>query len=152
MNYQDIKTLKGQVEYCLRAYPETRNSDITLTIQIWREFYPERMRKLGERMAVELKDLYDLPREDNVKRARAYFQNDKKLYLPTELSIAKRRGILEDEWRVAMGYPTKATTDTPAPSWTPPSEKKHQAHCRATLGYVCSCIKKNIIVEQNTLL
>ena len=118
INYRQIKTLKGQVEHCLKNYPDTRNSDITLTIQIWREFYPEKV--IGE--AVALKDLYELPREDNVKRARAYFQNDKKLYWPTSLEIAKKRGILEDEWRVAMGYPTKATTGTPQPQYTPPSE------------------------------
>ena len=113
------------VEYCLRAYPDTRNSDITLTIQIWRQFFVSRIQYLGEggtRECVQLKDLYDLPREDNVKRARAYFQNDRRLYLPTSEAVAKARGINIDEWRVAMGYPTKQTTGTEKPSWTPPSE------------------------------
>ena len=67
-------------------------------------------------------DLYWLPREDNVKRVRAFWQNDKKKFLPTVLEVAIARRINEDEWRVAMGYPTKATTGTPTPSWTPVSE------------------------------
>lgn len=122
MEYNQIKTLKKQVEHCLRQYPLTRNSDITLTIQIWRVFYPRHIYTgVGTDDMVKLGDLYHLPREDNVKRARAYIQNERKMYLPTDLKVALKRGILEDEWRVATGYPTKATAGTEKPSWTPPS-------------------------------
>lgn len=123
MEYKEIKTLKKQVEHCLREFPETRNSDIALTISVWQLFFPQFLFREGENSySVPLKNLYELPREDNVKRIRAYFQNDKNLYLPTVWEIARKRGILEDEWRVAMGYPIKETTGTVAPSFTPPSE------------------------------
>ena len=103
----------------LREVPATRNSDITLTIEIWKRFFPNRIK---DARYILIADLYELPREDNVKRARAYFQNTKKVYLPTDWAIAKRRGILEDEWRVALDFPTKETTGKKNPSWTPPSE------------------------------
>lgn len=125
MSYRNIKNLKQAVGDMLKENPATRNSDITLMIEIWRKHFPQRIKRgsTGEE-GVWLKDLYDLPREDNVKRVRAYWQNDKKLYLPTEESVAKVRGINMDEWRVAMGYPTKSTAGTEKPSWTPPSEQK----------------------------
>lgn len=130
MSYDAIKTLKGMVESVLADTPETRNSDIALTIAIWRRFFPSLVRQekhhdgrtysLGEEY-VRVKDLFELPREDNVKRVRAMFQNEKKLYLPTSWEVAKGRGLEEDEWRVAMGYPTKETAGTGEPSFTPPS-------------------------------
>lgn len=112
------------VEQVLKDMPEARNSDITLMCEVWQRFYPLKVKcgASGEK-GVWLKDLYELPREDNIKRVRAQFQNDKGLYLPTEWRIAKQRGINEDEWRVSLGYPTKQTTGTPVPSWTPPSEQ-----------------------------
>lgn len=131
MNYKEIKTLKGQVKYCLEEYPETRNSDITLTIAIWKVFFPQHLFKVdglretdGVQQAILLKNLFELPREDNIKRVRAHFQNDKKILLPTVWEVAKGRGIAEDEWRVAMGYPTRITSGTETPSWVPPSEVK----------------------------
>lgn len=122
MSYRVIKNLKQAIHDILRDVPETRNSDITLMLEVWRRYYPTRIKRgsTGEE-GVWLKDLYDLPREDNIKRVRAYWQNTKKMYLPTEWLIAKARGIEQDEWRVAMGYPTKDSARTPTPSWTPPS-------------------------------
>ena len=100
--------LKTQVEYCLRNFPETRNSDITLTIKVWRRFHISKTIG-GEGMAIHLSELYELPREDNIKRIRADF-NSKKMYYPTDWEIAKRRGIEENKWRVTLGYPTKEET------------------------------------------
>lgn len=111
------------VESVLSDTPAARNSDIALTIEVWKRFYPQRMRARDGRSYVALDDLYDLPREDNVKRTRAYLQNVRKLYLPTDAKVARARGINEDEWRVAMGYPTVSTAGTVAPSWKPPSER-----------------------------
>ena len=100
--------LKSQVEYCLREIPETRNSDITLMIEIWKRYFPSKM-KMGAtgEMGVWLKDLYELPRDDNVKRIRAHFQNDLNKYLPSDQKIVKQRRINENKWRVFMGYPPK---------------------------------------------
>lgn len=123
MSYENIKTLKGQVESVLQDIPETRNSDIALTIEIWRRFFPDKIRTLdgGAVEYVSLGSLYSLPREDNVKRVRAMFQNVQKKYLPTKWEVAKARGIEEDEWRTALGYPTKESTGTGDPSYEPPS-------------------------------
>ena len=90
-------------------FPETRNSDVTLTIAIWKEYFPERIKREMSSGAdcVELKALYDLPREDGVKRYRAHFQNDLNLYLPTSLEVALQRKINEERWREAMGSSTE---------------------------------------------
>jgi len=104
-----VKNLKEKVKHCLEKYPETRNSDIKLTNAIWYEYYRNKLfldyrdNSSGD-LAVRLKDLYNLPREDEIKRIRAYFQNDKKLYLPTSWEVARRRKWKEEEWRSIMGY------------------------------------------------
>lgn len=101
------------VETILRNVPESRNSDITLMIEIWKKYYPQRLKetKTGE-LGVYLKDLYDLPREDGVKRIRASFNHEGK-YFPTDWKVAKGRGIKEDVWRQELGYPAKADTANP---------------------------------------
>lgn len=104
MTISEIKKLKDKVEYCLREHPETRNSDIRLTHQIWATFHPRDLLRVNGQWMVSLKAMYELPREDNVKRVRAKFQNEENKYLPTDLDIALKRGILEDVWREAMGY------------------------------------------------
>ena len=124
MDYRQIKTLKEQVKYVLEHNAETRNSDITLTIEVWKTFQPYLIGFNGQQRYIALEALYDLPREDNIKRIRAHFQNVKKRFLPTELSVALKRGITEDEWRVSMGYPTKESAGTENPSWRPPSLTK----------------------------
>lgn len=101
------------VETILRNMPETRNSDITLMIEIWKRYFPQKIKKgaSGEE-GVWLRDLYDLPREDSIKRARAALNAEGK-YFPTDWEVAKARGIKEDEWRVTLGYPAKADTVHP---------------------------------------
>jgi len=54
---------------------------------------------------IELKNLFDLPREDNIKRIRATIQNYEGRYLPTSWEVAKKRGIEENKWRSFIGYP-----------------------------------------------
>lgn len=49
-------------------------------------------------------DLYELPKEDNVKRIRATIQNQKNQFLPTDEVIRKKRQIKEEEWRKYLGY------------------------------------------------
>lgn len=107
------KPLKTMVEEVLRNIPETRNSDIALMIEIWRRYFPQRIKKgqSGEE-GVWLRDLYDLPREDNVKRVRAKLNHEGK-YFPTDWKVAKARGIKEDVWRQELGYPAKADTVKP---------------------------------------
>lgn len=96
--------LKKQVTDILRDVPESRNSDITLMIEIWKKFFPQFIKKgaSGEH-GIWLQDLYKLPREDNVKRLRAHTQNVEGKYLPTLWSVAKQRKIKEVEWKDYMG-------------------------------------------------
>lgn len=94
------------VERVLEDVPATRNSDITLTIEIWKRYYPDKIitGKSG-RQAVLFEHLYTLPREDNVKRYRAKLQNDQLKFLPTDPAVAKQRGINEEVWRRNMSEP-----------------------------------------------
>jgi len=100
--------LKSQVEFVLKEFPESRNSDITLMIELWKAYYPSKLKTgaTGEK-GVWLKDLYELPTQDNIKRIRAHFQNDLNLYLPTDPKVVKQRRISEDKWREFMGYSPK---------------------------------------------
>lgn len=104
---QKIKNLQKQVEHILWIFPSTRNSDIELTIQLWRHYYPSVIfdDKNG-RQSVNLLHLFDLPREDNVKRCRAKIQNTLGKWLPTDQKVAEQRGINEQAWRKAMGTQT----------------------------------------------
>jgi hypothetical protein len=97
-----VPTLKKMVEIMLDENAkygsiECRNSDIALTILIWRRWY-------NVQDAVPVGRLFDLPREDNVKRIRAVFQNTEHKYLPTDPSILIKRGIEEAYWFDALGY------------------------------------------------
>lgn len=98
-------TLKSQVEKILRDTPSSRNSDITLTIELWKRFYPSKIKQSKEtgKFGVWLDDLFTLPREDNIKRIRAHFQNDMLKYLPTSLEVVRQRRINEEVWRKTMG-------------------------------------------------
>ena len=163
MKTKAIKNLKEKVEAVLKDYPQSRDSDVWLTLKIWSLYYPTLISRggflmnfrdhiaetLGKRALVkpdnfgfaewelyksqtqvwknmldefdntllkggyvaqveekivpvamvELKNIMDLPREDNVKRIRAKFQNEEKKYLPTTLEVARQRKISEEEWR-----------------------------------------------------
>ncbi|HDZ60979.1 MAG TPA: hypothetical protein ENH46_04705 [Candidatus Pacearchaeota archaeon] len=92
--------LKNQIEKVLEDYSETRNSDIALTIKIWQEFH-------GIEDTIQLTQLYDLPREDNIKRYRATIQNTEGKFYPTSIDIARKRGIEESKWRIALGHSPK---------------------------------------------
>ena len=83
MEYQEIKTLKARVEYCLQEYPESRNSDIHLTIHVWQVFYAEYLRDTSGGFGLDsiyLANLFKIPSQDNIKRIRAMFQNKKRKY------------------------------------------------------------------------
>ena len=98
--------LKVMVESTLKENPsyrgiEARNSDVALTIIIWQRWFNV---GTNDDSTVHLYRLFDLPREDNVKRWRAKFQNDFNQYLPTDWKVAKQRGIEREKWEEALGY------------------------------------------------
>lgn len=102
-----LKRLRRQIEIVLKEEPYTRDSDIALTIRVWQRFYKVRG-------TIKLDQLYDLPREDNVKRIRAKFcQRRKPWAYPTKLEIAKKRFINEEEWRQMLSYPAGTETIYP---------------------------------------
>lgn len=92
-------SLKDKVEYCLKMITETRNSDITLTVEVWKKYYSKYLKEGKDgNIGIYLKDLYSIPREDAVKRMRAHFQNDLDKYLPTKWEVAKKRKIKRELW------------------------------------------------------
>lgn len=93
--------LKKKIEMCLNKYPEARNSDITLTEKVWWEFHHSKIKEIDGESYVKIKDLYDLPREDNIKRLRAKLNSEGK-YMPTSPEVLKRRRLLEQQWHEEM--------------------------------------------------
>lgn len=102
----DKVKLRDMVETVLRDAEDTRNSDVTLTIEIWRRYYPEHILNTskGEKSGLFLGSLYELPREDNVKRIRAKLQNEENKYLPTIEAVRVKRKISEESWYKYLGY------------------------------------------------
>ena len=140
-----LENLKDQIVEQLKSKPECRNSDITLMIEIWKVYYFEKLfdvnvaGRKGEdqgrdyiwQPAVELRKLYDLPRDDNIKRIRAKLQEealeriesgkvkgDEQFYLPTSWEVAHQRQIQSAIWTKALGYfrtPLRQTEQLPRP-------------------------------------
>lgn len=101
-----VPRLKNMVEQVLRDNPkyqgvEARNSDVALMVLVWQRWYGVSDKPDG---IVHVRRLFDLPREDNVKRVRAKIQNEEHKYLPTNPDVLIKRGILEEYWEDALGY------------------------------------------------
>lgn len=105
-----LEDLKDQIKEQLQQKPECRNSDITLLIAVWETYY-------GVGKSILTRDLYELPREDNIKRIRAKMQElalkriednkiigDEHFYLPTSQIIANKRHIDSEVWKKVLGY------------------------------------------------
>lgn len=84
--FENIRTRKEQVEYCLRKFEYTRNSDTDLAQKVASEFR-----------------LDPLTIFETVRRIRQQF-NEAGQFLPTSLEVAKQRRINEKVWRQALGY------------------------------------------------
>lgn len=101
-----VPRLKNMVEQVLAENPkyqgiEARNSDVALMIIVWQRWYGVSDKPDG---IVHVRRLFDLPREDNIKRVRAKIQNEEHKYLPTNPDVLIKRGILEEYWHDALGY------------------------------------------------
>lgn len=90
-------TLKQQVEHILRDKPHTRNSDITLTIWVWKTYYPWLL--AGD--SISFQNLYQVPSQDACKRLRAKFNSEGK-YLPTDPAVIEQRKLKQAEWQEEM--------------------------------------------------
>lgn len=96
--------LEQQIIKVLESDPQSRNSDIRLTQLVWGRFYNDLLTVIEGETYVDLNSLFELPREDNIKRIRAKIQNVTKKYLPTDPAVAQKRGWEEQEWREYLGY------------------------------------------------
>ena len=100
----DILTLDKKVRICLAADVESRNDDLRLTQVVWWRYHRECVKLIDGVHYVAVRDLHNLPREDNIKRVRAKIQNVEHKYLPTKPEVAVKRGWNEDRWRHYLGY------------------------------------------------
>lgn len=96
-----IDTLKKRVHKILELYPKSRDSDVMLMLYLWQSYYPSRIHRENDESPkyVYLRDIMDLPREDNIKRVRAIIQNVDGEFLPTSKAVAKQRKINEETWK-----------------------------------------------------
>lgn len=89
-----LNKLTDRVEYCLREYPETRNSDIELFARLCERFYPP-----FDQPLYNWRDLagalHQVPSLDHLSRLRRKVieKYEYKRYLPTDKRVALHRGI-----------------------------------------------------------
>lgn len=110
----DKKKLRDMIEERLENVEKARNSDVTLTIEVWKKYYPEYVldTSQGEKSGIFLDALFILPREDNIKRIRATIQNEEKKFLPTDPEVRRKRKISEEEWYDYLGYARRDPNQT----------------------------------------
>lgn len=99
-------TLKSRILYILEKYPASRNDDVMLMLYLWREFYPSRIHRTDPdetfkngRAFVYINDITELPREDHIKRHRAYIQNVQLKFPPTDPKVAEKRFKNIKKWQ-----------------------------------------------------
>lgn len=91
--------IKHQTLRILQDMPESRNSDITLMIEIWKRYYSSSIKVNSDgQLGIFLDSLYSLPTQDNIKRVRAIIQNVEGRFLPTEEKIRRQRRINQGKW------------------------------------------------------
>jgi hypothetical protein len=88
----DFSKQRTRVAYILNLFPESRNSDITLTLKYWETFQPD----IYNEHAIAPKDLFRLERLHYIVRARAKIQNEYKLFTSDE-GVRRHRRKREEE-------------------------------------------------------
>jgi len=98
-------TLKDEVTNVLRDYPATRNDDALLALYVWWRRMPDAFRQIDNKWYIEVSSITSgLPREDNIKRIRAFIQNEERQYLPTDLYVLAKRAKRADNWKEEIIY------------------------------------------------
>ena len=92
--------LQDKVEYCLKNFPETRNSDPMLTFKVIYEFHNSHIKQFENNWWTTTEIQKEI-REDHVKRLRAKF-NERGMYLPTDEKVLKQRKLLQKIWHQEM--------------------------------------------------
>jgi ribosomal protein S20 len=88
----DFKNTFTRVAHILNLYPNTRDSDIRLSIQYWKTFQPDLYSDHG----ITPINLFKLERTTIITRARAKIQNELKLFNAKE-EVKRRRKKIETE-------------------------------------------------------
>lgn len=70
-----------KIAYILWRYGYTRNSDIALSIEFYKQFYSE---YIQDDDSIKLEDLYNIPKMYDIQRTRADIQNTQGLFPATE--------------------------------------------------------------------
>lgn len=99
-----MKYLNDMVLKSLENDEPSRDSDIRLTNYIYVNYFQEKLIKIDDRWAVKLTSLYELPKEEDVRRLRAKIQNEEGKFLPTSEEVRIKRKISEERWRNYLGY------------------------------------------------
>jgi hypothetical protein len=81
-------TVKNVVREVLQEDQKTRNSDKWLILQT--------LRKMGYKIYVDYDELRKMPSFESITRARRYWQNTKKILLPSKKIDDKRTDLEED--------------------------------------------------------
>ena len=94
----NYNTKKDKVAFILNNFPDTRDSDITLSIKYWEVFQPE----IYDGQSISKEQLFNLERLTSIARIRAKIQNEFGLY-KASTTVRRRRKIFEEEVREAVG-------------------------------------------------
>jgi hypothetical protein len=100
------KSLKKKVLDVLSRYPEARDNDVKLCNALWYEYYNNFLRRNEDGdLYIRLKDMYEVPLQDDIIRLRRVIQNDEKKFQASEL-IKQERFKAEIISRAELGYPS----------------------------------------------
>ncbi len=95
ISHNKLVDINSKVAFILNHFPNTRNSDIDLAIQYWKNF--DRA-VIGSDDSVTFSQLYKIARMNSLTRARAKIQNTYGLFLANE-RVRQKRSELDDERR-----------------------------------------------------
>jgi len=93
MSFDQLDTIKERVEYVLRNYPSSRNSDELLWWLVIKIFYKdvlEEFKKWVRKDYIPISVLNKLPKFETISRIRRKF-NEQGLYLPTVPEVLEKR-------------------------------------------------------------
>lgn len=99
INTESLSKLHQKVKYCLRLFPETRNSDIELFARLCENFFPPFQMPLYNWRDVAY-TLHQVPSLDHIARCRRKVvqESEYKEFLPTVKAIALARGYSQKQW------------------------------------------------------
>lgn len=101
MRKREYQQLHARILALLKEYPDTRNSDIYLTLKFWLKHFSHKLDLTDPKNpTVSFQAIRDvLPREEHIRRIRAHIQNIEKKYPPTSWEVAKQRRWNQETWK-----------------------------------------------------